>query len=64
MSRLLGSAHIEALAREESVRGVLVRMAMEQAESADSEELVLLEDALQLLLSHFQVMGELSHDSA
>lgn len=58
MTRLLGSAHIETLAREESVRGVLVRMALEQAEQADSEELALLENALQLLLTRFQAMGE------
>jgi hypothetical protein len=57
MSRLLGSAHIETLAREESVRGVLVRMVMEQAEQADNTEMALLENALQLLLTRFQVMG-------
>jgi hypothetical protein len=57
MSRLLGSAHIEALAREESVRGVLVRMVMEQAEHADNTEMVLLENALQLLLARFQAIG-------
>lgn len=57
MTRLLGSAHLETLAREESVRGVLVRMALEQAEQADSQELALLEEALQLLLSRFQGMG-------
>ena len=61
MSRLLGSAHIETLAREESVRGVLVRMVMEQAEQADITEMALLENALQLLLSRFQVMeGDVS----
>lgn len=53
MTHLLGSAHIETLAREESVRGVLVRMALEQAEHADSEEVVLLEKALQELLTRF-----------
>jgi hypothetical protein len=56
MTRLLGSTHIEALAREESVRGVLVRMVMVQAEQADSEELALLEEALQLLMERFKVM--------
>jgi hypothetical protein len=46
MTRLLGSAHIETLAREES---------------ADEQELQLLEDALQLLLKRFQAMdGEAS----
>ena len=57
MSRLLGSAHIETLAREESVRGVLVRIVMEQAECADNTEMALLENALQLLLTRFQAMG-------
>ncbi len=56
MMRLLGSAHIEALSREESVRGVLVRMVLEQAEHADSGELALLEGALQLLMQRFQAM--------
>lgn len=58
MTRLLESTRIETLAREESVRGVLVRMALEQAEHADREELVLLEKALQLLMSRFQAMGK------
>jgi hypothetical protein len=58
MTNLLGSSDIEALAREESVRGVLVRMALQQAERADREELVLLEKALALLLSRFQSMED------
>lgn len=57
MTRLLGSARIETLAREESVRGVLVRLVLEQAEHADSEEVLLLENALQLLLKRFQSLG-------
>jgi hypothetical protein len=61
MTRLLGSAHIETLAREESVRGVLVRSVIKQSEFADEQELQLLEDALQLLLKRFQAMeGETS----
>jgi hypothetical protein len=61
MTRLLGSAHIETLAREESVRGVLVRTVIKQSEFADEQELQLLEDALQLLLKRFQAMdGESS----
>ncbi len=61
MTRLLGSTHVETRAREESVRGVLVRMVLEQAEHADSNELVLLEKALQMLLRRFQVMeGDVS----
>lgn len=54
MIRLLGSTHIQDLAKEQSVRGVLVRIAQEQAETADSEELILLEQALELLLLRFQ----------
>ena len=61
MTRLLGSAHLEALAREESVRGVLVSTVIKQSEFADEQELELLEDALQLLLKRFQAMdGEAS----
>ena len=56
MTGLLGSDQIKALASEESVRGVLVRMVLEQAEGADSDEMKLLEQALQLLLSRFQAM--------
>jgi hypothetical protein len=58
MTYLLGSADIKALFREDSVRGVLVRMVMEQAEEADSEEIALLENALQLLLTRFKVMED------
>ena len=53
MTRLLDSARIKTLAREESVRGVLVRMVLKQAEHADSEEVSQLETALQLLLTRF-----------
>jgi hypothetical protein len=61
MTRLLGSAHIATLAREESVRGVLVRTVIKKSEFADEQELQLLEDALQLLLKRFQAMdGEAS----
>ena len=38
MTGLLESDQIKTLAREESVRGVLVRMVLDQAESADPEE--------------------------
>jgi len=58
MTGLLGNDQIKALANEESVRGVLVRTVLEQAEDADSDELKLLENALQLLLSRFQAMEE------
>ena len=58
MRPLLDSADIETLSREDSVRGVFVRMALEQAEHADSEEKVLLEKALQMLLTRFKVMED------
>ena len=58
MTYLLGSADIKALSREDSVRGVLVCMVMEQAEDADSEEVALLEKALQMLLTRFKVMED------
>jgi len=56
MTGLLESDEIKILAREESVRGVLVRLVLEQAESADLDEVKLLEQALQLLLNRFQAM--------
>jgi len=56
MTGLLESDQIKALAREETVRGVLVRMVLEQAEGADTDEMALLEQALQLLLTRFQAM--------
>ncbi len=58
MTRLLDSARIETLSREESVRGVLVRMVLEQAEHADNEEVLQLENALQLLLTRFKSLGD------
>ena len=61
MTGLLGSNQIKSLASEESVRGVLVRMVLEQAEGADNNEKKLLEQALQLLLSRFQaIQGDAS----
>ncbi|MGD9343322.1 MAG: hypothetical protein PVJ25_04750 [Desulfuromonadales bacterium] len=56
MTGLLESDQIKILAREESVRGVLVRLVLEEAESADLDEVKLLEQALQLLLNRFQAM--------
>ena len=53
MTRLLDSDQIKTLADEQSVRGVLVRMALQEAEGADRDELELLEQALELLLSRF-----------
>lgn len=58
MTAFLESAQIETLAREESVRGVLVRMVREQGAQSASEERVLLEKALQLLLARFQAMED------
>lgn len=56
MTGLLGKEHIQALAREDSVRGVLVRRVLKKAEEADTEEILLLEKALSLLLERFQAM--------
>jgi hypothetical protein len=59
MTRLLGSPQIQTLAKEQSVRGVMVRLALEQAEQAVSEvEILQIEKALQLLLKRFQAMGD------
>lgn len=58
MTAFLESAQIETLSREESVRGVLVRMVREQGAQSASEERVLLEKALQLLLARFQAMED------
>lgn len=59
MTRLLASTHVAALAREESVRGEVVRQALAQAGLVEGEEaLALLENALQLLLTRFQAMNE------
>lgn len=56
MSRLLDSEHVQSLVAEDSVRGVLVRRALNAAEGCDGEDLHHLEKALQLLLSRFQDM--------
>lgn len=56
MTGLLESSDIETLAHEESVRGVLTRMALAEAAQADSREAELLEKALHLLLTRFQAM--------
>ena len=57
MTRLLDSDQIKTLADEQSVRGVLVCMALQEAEGADHDELELLEQALELLLSRFQSLS-------
>lgn len=56
MKGLLESPEIAILAREESVRGVLTRMALAEAAQADSRQAQLLEKALHLLLTRFQAM--------
>lgn len=58
MTGLLASEEIRAMARERSVRGVLVGNVLAQAEQADAEERLVLEKALQLLLERFQSMAE------
>ncbi len=56
MTYLLDDAEIKALAREESVRGTLVQLALNQAAEADDQEREILEEALQLLLQQFRVI--------
>lgn len=58
MTGLLASEEIRAMARERSVRGVLVGNVLAQAEQADAEERLVLEKALLLLLERFQSMAE------
>jgi len=54
MKGLLASEQIQELAKEESVRGVLVCKALEDAGTASEDELTVLEKSLQLLLDRFQ----------
>lgn len=56
MSSLLDSEQVKSLTNEDSVRGELVRTALNDAEGADAQELRLLEKSLQLLLARFQKM--------
>ena len=56
MSGLLESEHVKFLTKEDSVRGELVRTALQEAANADADELRLLEKSLQLLLGRFQAM--------
>lgn len=57
MKGLLESEQIQALVKEESVRGYLVRKTLAEAEDANAEEVHRLEKALQLLLERFMAMG-------
>lgn len=54
MSGLLENEQVKGLAREDSVRGELVRTVLDEAVGADAETLRLLEKSLQLLLGRFQ----------
>lgn len=56
MKGLLESEQIQALVKEESVRGYLVRKTLAEAEVANAEGIHRLEKALQLLLERFQAM--------
>ena len=56
MSGFISNEQIIALADEDSVRGVLVRRALKEAEGAEGDELRQLEKALQLLLGRFQAI--------
>lgn len=57
MSGLLESERLATLAREESVRGLLVRNAIEAARGVEGAERRVVEDALQLLLDKFGAGG-------
>lgn len=58
MSDLLESKSLATLAHEESVRGLLVRKALDEARQADAAEKRVIEEALQLLLVRFGVDRE------
>ncbi len=58
MSGLLESKRLATLAREESVRGLMIRRAIEEAGQADSAGRRIIENALQLLLERFGTDGE------
>lgn len=53
MSSWLESERLATLAREESVRGLLVRKALKEADQADEAERRTIEKALRLLLERF-----------
>lgn len=56
MKGLLQSEQVQTLAKEDSVRGYLVRRTLTEAEDANVEEIPRFEKALQLLLERFQAM--------
>jgi hypothetical protein len=58
MSGLFASEQIRELAEEDSVRGVLLRRALREAEDAGADDLRQLEKAVQLLLGRFRVMED------
>jgi hypothetical protein len=53
MTELLKSARVAKLAKEKSVRGEVVRLALARAATADSDQSILLEQSLKDLLDRF-----------
>ena len=53
----LDSPEVAELAGEKSVRGCVVRLALERAAAADADQKMLLSDALQELLARFDSRG-------
>jgi len=54
MTIYLDSPEIDVLSKETSVRGSIVRLALQKAASVDPTERVLLEEALRELLCRFE----------
>ncbi|MDH3997615.1 MAG: hypothetical protein OET90_02145 [Desulfuromonadales bacterium] len=56
MSDFFNNPQFESLAKEESVRGVVARLAQERSAEVNADEKAVLEEAVQLLLQQFQAM--------
>lgn len=57
MSRFLEQPEVVEIANEKSVRGCVVRSALEKAADADAEQYALLSEAVRELLEHFESQG-------
>jgi len=57
MTDFLASPRISELAREQSVRGLVTRLALEKAAAAEAGERQVIEQALQELLARFSADG-------
>lgn len=60
MNSVLDNEKLVALAREESVRGLIVRQALREAEQADPEQRKVIGQALELLLERFDPCAEVT----